>query len=251
MVSFPLSSPTSGHLVDAITRGFSGTDMGTLFMKAGVDDWAEPANNKASRVQVLLANLRQDGTNEAVVGALELARLVLAHGKADGWSEAAPWWEPLKDAIAADGWEFDDERDVLVPMVPAVQVADETGWVEAELRRRGWTTPAGHYRQAIDSFSAGNWAAANGQLRTFFESLIRTAGGANTGSSKAGQVQAAVDALDGLGRLLSNEGAFAKALWRFLHAGGSHPGLSDQHESRFRLLTLTGYARFLLSRLPG
>ena len=28
-------------------------------------------------------------------------------------------------------------------------------------------------------------------------------------------------------------------------------GLSDQDESRFRLLTLTGYARFLLGRLPG
>ncbi|MCZ7537874.1 MAG: hypothetical protein M5T61_19395 [Acidimicrobiia bacterium] len=51
--------------------------------------------------------------------------------------------------------------------------------------------------------------------------------------------------------MIADEAGFGKALWKLLHPGGSHPGLSDQDESRFRLLTLTGYARFLLSRLPG
>jgi hypothetical protein len=48
---------------------------------------------------------------------------------------------------------------------------------------------------------------------------------------------------------VKGECEFGKALWRLLHANGSHPGLSDQDESRFRLLTLTGYARYLLSRV--
>ena len=33
---------------------------------------------------------------------------------------------------------------------------------------------AGHYKQALESYADGRWAAANGQLRTFFESTIRT-----------------------------------------------------------------------------
>ena len=102
----------------------------------------------------------------------------------------------------------------------------------------------------VESFAAGNWAAANGQLRTFFESLLRTAGGTGT-ESGPGQVQAAVDALENAGLLLPDEPEFAKKLWKLLHPGGSHPGLSDEDESRFRLLALTGYARFLLTRLPN
>lgn len=124
----------------------------------------------------------------------------------------------------------------------------EVTWVGSELQRRGWDVPRGHYEQAVDNFSSGNWAAANGQLRTFFESLIRTAGGTNDASG-SGQVQAAFDALDRAGHLIADEAEFGKKLWKVLHAGGSHPGLSNEDESRFRLLTLTGYARFLLTRL--
>jgi hypothetical protein len=49
--------------------------------------------------------------------------------------------------------------------------------------------------------------------------------------------------------LVEGEQQFGKDLWKLLHANGSHPGLSDEDESRFRLLTLTGYARYLLGRI--
>ncbi|MCZ7537873.1 MAG: hypothetical protein M5T61_19390 [Acidimicrobiia bacterium] len=174
-MSFPFSSRTLGYLVDAISSGYSATGMDTLFLKAEVDGWSRVSGSKAAVVHDLLRNLRDDGGRTACEGAFELARLVLAHGKGGAWDEPARWWTPLRDAVAADGWEFDENSDSFVPLVPGAPMAHETSWIEDELRRRGWTTAAGHYRQAVDNFADGNWAAANSQLRSFCEELLRTA----------------------------------------------------------------------------
>lgn len=240
MPSFPLSSKTVSILVEAIVAGNTATTMQTLFLRAEVDQWVAEAPNKEATAQLLLRRLREDGGHEARGGALELARLMLVRGKAQsGWTDPAQWWQDLHDAVAADGWEFDESRDILVPTVPGAVVTDEVSWIEAELTRRAWTTAAGHYKQAVDSFAAGNWAAANSQLRSFLESLICTAGNTASGSG-SGQVQRAVDTLHGAGLLLPHEAEFVKSLWRLLHSGGSHSGLSDEDEARFRLLTITG-----------
>jgi hypothetical protein len=238
-------------LVDAIVGGYTASSMQTLFLHAEAVSWAVvDAPNKESTVQRLLKNLREDGGEAACRAAMELVRLVLAKGSGLELEGRCPsWFEPLLDSVAADGWEFDLTHETLVPTVPSAAVVEEVGWIERELARRGWSTAAGHYRQAIDALADGNWAAANGQLRTFFEALMVAAGG-STGGGHSGQVQAAADALHAMGRLMPNEAEFVKALWKLLHPAGSHPGLSGEDESRFRLLSLTGYVRFLLIRLP-
>jgi hypothetical protein len=38
-------------------------------------------------------------------------------------------------------------------------------------------------------------------------------------------------------------------LWEAVPTLGSHPGLSDEQEERFRLITVTDCSRFLLARL--
>lgn len=221
----------------------------------GVDHW-EPdgSRNKLERAARLLKALRDDNGEDAREGALELARVMLAQGKADptrsmyGQDTSASWWQSLRDAIAADGWEFDEATDRLVPTAPGLQVADEVSWIENDLQRRGWTTAMGHYRQALDAFALSKWASANGQLRAFFEDLLRQAGGTTAGTG-SGQVQKAFDNLEAAGSLVKGEAEFGKKLWALLHANGSLPGLSDEDESRFRLLTLTGYTRYLLNRI--
>lgn len=249
---FPFSARTTGYLVEAIASAFTQASMQTLFLKAEVDEWSSTEGSKEAIAQKLLRNLRAAGTDEARTGVLELARLILAAAKPVGppHDPAPRWWTNLKDALAADGWDFDAEGDVLVPSIPSAPMVEEISWIERELIRRQWATAVGHYRQAIENFGDGNWAAANGQLRSFYESLLRTAAG-NSTSRGSGQVQVAFDTLDSQGILLAGEADFGKKLWGLLHPGGSHPGLSHEHESHFRLLALTGYARFLLSRLPG
>jgi hypothetical protein len=253
MAEFALSSKSIATLAEAIETGNTTTTMGTLFLKADVERWEpETAANKLDRAVKLLRNLRADNSKEANAGALELARLMLTAGKADRDSYARPqpttWWPALRDAVAADGWEFDETDDRLVPTVPALQVTDEVTWIETDLARRGRTTAAGHYCQAIEAFASGSWASANSQLRAFFEDLVSQAGSIQPGGG-TGHVQQAFDTLQVANLLVDGEQQFGKDLWKLLHANGPHPGLSDQDESRFRLLTLTGYARYLLSRV--
>lgn len=250
-VPYPLSGRTKGHLAEAIALRYSHSNMGILFRKAGAERWISGDDgNKETRALDLLANMAGDGSKEAAAAGLELLRLVLADGQAAAHGREASWYPGLRDAAQADGWEFDEAHDKLVPLVPGTSTADELTWIEAELDRRGWTEPAGHYRQAVANFADSNWAAANSQLRTFFEAIIRTVAGLEEAKGP-GVVQKGFDALDARGDLLvEGEAAFGKAAWRLMHEGGSHPGLSDQDTSRFRLLTLTGYARLLLSRLP-
>ena len=40
------------------------------------------------------------------------------------------------------------------------------------LDRYGFGTAKGHLEQAMENHARGNWAAANGQLRTFFDALL-------------------------------------------------------------------------------
>ena len=110
-------------------------------------------------------------------------------------------------AVAADGWEFDADTDAFVTTVPGAQMVSEVTWIGEELKRRGWTTAAGHYQQAVENFADGKWASANGQLRSFFESVMTPAGG-TAGSSGSGQVQAGIDALDAAGQLIKDEGDY-------------------------------------------
>ena len=250
-MSFPFSSRTLAFLVRAIVASHTKTGMVTLFLEAEVDEWqVVVAANKEALAQGLLKNLRADGSEESWTGARELARLVLkARNPSRRETEPLLWWTELRNAAAADGLEYNEQQDLFVPTVPAARVADEVTWIEEELSRRGWTTAAGHYRQAVESFALGNWAAANGQLRSFFEDLVLTAAGQNSGPTR-GAVQKSADQLDQDGRLIPNEREFVTRLWKMLHPRGSHPGLSDEDESRFRLLALTGYTRFLLRRLP-
>jgi hypothetical protein len=253
VTEFVLSPRSIATLAEAIESGYTAITMGTLFLKADVERWEpETSASKLDRAVTLLKNLRADNTDEANAGAVELARLVLTKGKADpdvyARREPTTWWPALHAAVAADGWEFDESDDRLVPTVPRLRVTDEVSWIEDNLERRGWTTAAGHYRQAIEAFAAGNWASANSQLRPFFEDLLRQAGGVPPGGG-TGQVQRAFDALQAASKLVDGEQQFGKDLWKMLQANGPHPGLSDQDESRFRLLTLTGYARYLLSRV--
>src|ERR1700694_5557460 len=44
--------------------------------------------------------------------------------------------------------------------------------VHALLNKHGLVTPLGHLEQAINAHTRGDWAAANGQARSFIESLL-------------------------------------------------------------------------------
>ncbi len=83
-------------------------------------------------------------------------------------------WEPadrLLHALRLDGFEWRDGK--LVPTTPEpVALADELSRLERDLQGLSMSVAAAHYRQAYESFVAGNWEAANGQIRSFVEDFF-------------------------------------------------------------------------------
>jgi hypothetical protein len=247
-VGLPFASRTVAVLVRAIDRGFSHADIGTLLLEAGADDWApDQWSNKQTRLQQVFAGMRKDASPASEKAGLELARLVLVRGDSS-WGRA-DWFDDVEAALAADGWEYDSDAERLAPTVPGAKVAEEVEHVERELKARGWTTAAGHYRQALEAFGAGNWASANAQLRSLLEDLFPLAAEEVSGK-RPREVRAALDGLVKRKFLADGEYDFARGLWQLCQSRGSHPGLSDEEEARFRLVAVTAYCRFLLDRLP-
>lgn len=230
---------------------YTNTWIGTLILEAEADPWQPAAwNNKQDRLQRLFAAMRADDGTDAEKAALELVRMLLEAGApANEWADPKIWWHEVIDAVAADGWEYDADAKRLIPTVPGVRVAEEASAFESALRERGWTTAAGHYKQALKAFAASHWASANSQLRSLVEAMIPAAAEFVAGRPAKGVVPA-LEVLRANDVLLDGEFGFAKGLWSMFQSQGSHPGLSHEDEARFRLMTATSYCRFLLSRLP-
>jgi hypothetical protein len=253
-MSFPLSSQTVGALITALAEGNSHSQLGTLFMSLGVDKWDEVGEriNKETRVQGVLRGLREADDEASARAALELARRAAVAGAgSDGpWgSRPSPWWQPLIDALGADGLEFDREQGLLVPAVAAISVAEERSLLELALEEREWHDASTHYRQCAEGVGSRRWESANGQGRSFLEDLIPRVARELGGSKAPGEPRAALQFLRDKDLLMEGEFDFSRGLWEMCNSRGSHAGRSDEEEARFRFVAISAYARFLLSRV--
>ena len=83
----------------------------------------------------------------------------------------------LLRGLARDGYFLEEDEETravrLRAALPAEIALPETDdEVRSLLRQLGFQVPAGHLDQAIEAHTRGDWAAANAQARTFFESLL-------------------------------------------------------------------------------
>lgn len=237
-------------MVKAIDRGYTKANIGTLFFEADADRWdPKAAPNKETRLLAALEAMRESEEDEASKALLRLAAIVLGSGAPDGlFSPETSWYQPLRDALAADGWEYDVEQKQLVSTIPGVSVAVESSALEESLREAGQAEAAGHYRQALEAFGKGSWASANSQLRSLLESLLPGLAEIVSGK-RPKEVQAAIDVLQAKDFLVEGENSVLRGLWSLTQPRGSHPGLSSEAEARYRLMMVTAQCRFLLERL--
>lgn len=172
----------------------------------------------------------------------------------------------LTRALALDGFviEWPDEYSTqpllraALPEEVDLPAADDE--VHVLLRHFDFATALGHLDQAIEAHTRGDWAAANSQVRTFVESLfeqiafhIDEAAATAAGSSEN---RRAMLAKKGFLSEVRNEWTgdgknFVNGLFKMLHTEGSHPGLSDEDRSTFRLHIALVTARSFLRRLKN
>jgi hypothetical protein len=178
--------------------------------------------------------------------------------------------EPVHDVetafargLARDGYVvgFDEEsnrpklRAALPEELGLPAVDDE---VHQLLKHFEFTTPLGHLGQGIEAHTRGDWAAANAQLRTFLESLFDDIARNIEGSEKTAPLTsenrrallAKIGFLaEGRNEWTQDGKNYINGLFKMLHTDGSHPGLSDEDHSTFRLHVILVTARTFLRRL--
>jgi hypothetical protein len=112
--------------------------------------------------------------------------------------------------------------------------------------------------QATEAHTRGDWAAANGQLRTFLESLFDEIAQHMNGQAAtlglSSENRRALLAKTGFLATDRNEWSqdgknYIKGLFKMLHTEGSHPGLSSEDHCTFRLHVVLVTARTFLRRL--
>lgn len=163
-------------------------------------------------------------------------------------------YSQLANSLDRDGFELTDKgaRKKLPTELPLVEQEDQ---LIALLLKHGFDTAKGHYEQAIAAHGRGEWASANAQLRTFVEDFIDRAYAKVCGGTEQHTNQKRV-ALAKAGffikeynEYLFNGTGFFEGFWKRLHPEGSHPGLSEQPDSTFRLHLVILVVHHLMERL--
>jgi len=174
-----------------------------------------------------------------------------------------PQQTALLRGLARDGYVLEEDENLSAARLRAalpeeVALPETDDEVRGLLRQLGFEVPGGHLDQAIEAHTRGDWAAANAQLRTFFESLLDAIAfavdGAAATNCASSENRRAMLASKGFLATDRNEWTqdgknFINGLFKMLHTDGSHPGLSDEDHSTFRLHLVIVSARVFLRRL--
>ncbi|KLN62178.1 hypothetical protein WH96_01190 [Kiloniella spongiae] len=143
--------------------------------------------------------------------------------------------------------------------IPELDFREAETEIFSILNAENFATSLGHLRQAINCFSRGEWAAANSQLRSFFEGYLKevahTLGSGNNLQNNQcynylGREVNPPFLFESLGewKQSPNSPQFISGLMSRMHSEGSHPGLSDKDDCTFRLHITLITARLLLRR---
>jgi len=260
----PFSRKTIMRAVDVLAIG--NAEITALELEFALEAPGYTVQDRANAIARLLIedpHRVYDGENtvEAIVrravGAL-ISRVKRANLRGRHEEEAKILTQPIWNALRKDGFTVgeDGQLQSMMPGIVDIPAADDE--THTLLDQHGLQTSKGHLDQALSCHSRGDWAAANGQIRTFVEAMldeialkldptsVQLATSENRRQRLAALsppfLQPDLNEWDSTGK------NFVNGLLKRLHANGSHPGLSDEEDSTFRLQLVLLCARLFLRR---
>jgi len=196
-----ISERIVGELI-SYAGSYTQADLAPLLMKHGLgagDPGITPNLSTAKRANMaLIAAMKSRKEREL----LKLVETALRNHEGD--STSPEWVVNLIEFLRADGFECTATRTTFPKSAWGTGQPDQIRWSVSEfgltelpiaplvsdlsdrLNSLGLIVASGHYRQALGNFRASNWAAANGQLRSTFESVLLDIALLRTGSRPAG-----------------------------------------------------------------
>lgn len=268
MKTRPFTRPTVIAAVEFLGAVSSQAKFDQIIVRLGLDSEIELGSSKSVTAKSALFGkaVAQRSTQviDTVGGQMTLAEAVvraavdvavLEYGK--------PEQAPFLRGLALDGYVVSWDESTRVPLLRAalpeeidLPAADDE--VHQLLKHFGFHVPLGHLDQAIAAHTRGDWAAANSQIRSFLEGLLDDIA-LRIDQQKAGLLptsenRRAMLAEKGFLSKERNEWApdgksYVSGLFKMLHTDGSHPGLSDDDHSTFRLHLGLVTGRAFLRRL--
>lgn len=140
----------------------------------------------------------------------------------------------------------------------AIETAELQDELDTYLSKYELNEATGHLNQACDNIKRGNWAAANGQIRSFYESVlikivkiidptstVTSGGNALNFLSEHEFFKKDLNEVDET----NSPYGFIKGFWKILQTAGPHPGLSDEGDCTFRYHLSLITANYYLKRL--
>lgn len=267
MRNTPFTRPTLVAAVELLER-HTQAQFNQMILRLGLEEQVSSSTmisvaNKCALLGRLIVQ-RADEVCETLSGTISLGEAVireavrLAKRDSDDHLHTA-----FERGLARDGYivVWDDRgrnpsiRAALPDEIQLPQTDDE---VHELLKTYNFSVPLGHLNQAIEAHTRGDWAAANGQLRTFIESLFddiaRNVRPQEAAARPTSENRRALLAEVGFLAIDRNEWTsdgknYINGLFKMLHTEGSHPGLSDEDHSTFRLHVVLVTARTFLRRL--
>lgn len=267
MSDVPFTRPTVLAAIAFLDKSLSQASFNHMVLRLGLEDEiASDTTLSVSKKADLLGRIvmrRPADPVETLEGKLSLAEAVVRE------AVALTRREPFHDAeiafargLARDGYvvSFDEnDRPALRAALPEEldlpAVDDE---VHQLLKHFGFSEPLGHLDQGIEAHARGDWAAANAQFRTFLEGLFDDIARQCEGADKTAALTSENrrQRLAQIGFLAEDRNEwtpdgknYINGLFKMLHTDGSHPGLSDEDHSTFRLHVVLVTARTFLRRL--
>ena len=165
----------------------------------------------------------------------------------------------LINSLKHDGYIVENGK--LVTMLPDdIDLPEKEDELNSLLDKFQFNISKGHLNQAISAHTRGDWASANAQLRSFIESLFDSIAekihiNSTLPSSSHGRREFLAKEKPQFFQtdlnewVIGDKGGFVQGFWKLLNPQGSHPGLSDEENSTFRLhlviLTASHYMRRL------
>ncbi len=266
--------------LEVIASFNSHADMEVLNVQWGIDGRIDTTSKAARVASVAKIALGEDLAVQTENGWVPLARAVVEKAiKAPDFRHETEAWRKFVDGLRSDGFEVafkevevtsssifgsDETKKVanLVRMLPDSITGMDFRKAEDEvvmlLEESGFHVAKGHLNQALSAFQRGEWSAANGELRNFYESYLNDIADA-LGYSGAADSKAKRDFLGNCQPpfLLANynewnannqKPQFVQGLMTRLHPHGGHPGLSEEEDATFRLQISLVTARLFLRR---
>lgn len=267
MRSVPFTRPTLIAAIELLEQ-HSHARFNQMVLRLGLEDEISSSTSLsiANKCALLgrIVMQRAEAVLDTLEGSMTLGEAVIRQAAQLAQQDAAHVLQTaFERGLARDGYvlTWDDRgrtASIRASLPGEIQLPQTDDEVHRLLKSFGFTTPLGHLDQAVDAHTRGDWAACNSQLRAFMESLFddiaRNVRPQEAGQRPSSENRRALLAEIGFFATDRNEWTqdgknYVNGLFKMLHTEGSHPGLSDEDHSTFRLHVVLVTARTFLRRL--